>query len=427
MTTDVITPDRTTRPRPRRPSTRSARAPATSSAPTRCTPPRTSRRRSPAPARPRPGGPPCRTTSAPSGSTAWKGVITRRIAQLADVVHQETGKPHSDATLEAALALDHLAWAAKHAEKVLRPPQGVLRAGDGQPGGDRRVPPARRRRRDRPVELPGLHADGLDRLRAGRRQRGGVQAERAHARGRASGWRRRFAEVVPEHPVFQVVTGLGETGAALCRAGVDKLAFTGSTATGKKVMAACAETLTPVRDRGRRQGRRARRRGRRPRRGRRRRALGRLLQRRPDLHRRRARSTSTSGSTTSSCPALARQGARPARRRQPGRQDRADHDARPARHHPLAHRRRPRPRRPGGARRSGRGRGALRAADDPGRRARGLLGRAGGDLRPDRDGHQGAGHGRGRRPRPTAPATGWARRCSPRRAAWSSPSGSGRG
>jgi acyl-CoA reductase-like NAD-dependent aldehyde dehydrogenase len=55
-----------------------------------------------------------------------------------------------------------------------------------------------------------------------------------------------FAEVVPDHAVFQVVTGLGETGAALCRAGVDKLAFTGSTATGKKVMAACAETLTPV-------------------------------------------------------------------------------------------------------------------------------------------------------------------------------------
>jgi aldehyde dehydrogenase (NAD+) len=55
-----------------------------------------------------------------------------------------------------------------------------------------------------------------------------------------------LAEVVPDHPVFQVVTGLGETGAALCRSGVNKLAFTGSTATGKKVMAACAETLTPV-------------------------------------------------------------------------------------------------------------------------------------------------------------------------------------
>jgi acyl-CoA reductase-like NAD-dependent aldehyde dehydrogenase len=56
----------------------------------------------------------------------------------------------------------------------------------------------------------------------------------------------RFAEVVPEQPVLSIIYGTGEVGAALCRSGVDKLAFTGSTATGKKVMAACAETLTPV-------------------------------------------------------------------------------------------------------------------------------------------------------------------------------------
>jgi aldehyde dehydrogenase (NAD+) len=55
-----------------------------------------------------------------------------------------------------------------------------------------------------------------------------------------------FAEVVPEHPVFQLVTGFGATGNALCTAGVGKLAFTGSTATGKKVMAACSAQLTPV-------------------------------------------------------------------------------------------------------------------------------------------------------------------------------------
>ena len=54
--------------------------------------------------------------------------------------------------------------------------QGADRAGDGQPGGVRRVPAARCDRRDRPVELPGVHADGLDRLRAGGRQRGGLQA-----------------------------------------------------------------------------------------------------------------------------------------------------------------------------------------------------------------------------------------------------------
>jgi aldehyde dehydrogenase (NAD+) len=55
-----------------------------------------------------------------------------------------------------------------------------------------------------------------------------------------------LARVVPEHPVLQVVTGFGETGVALCRSGVDKLAFTGSATTAKKVMATCAETLTPV-------------------------------------------------------------------------------------------------------------------------------------------------------------------------------------
>jgi acyl-CoA reductase-like NAD-dependent aldehyde dehydrogenase len=45
--------------------------------------------------------------------------------------------------------------------------------------------------------------------------------------------------------VFQVATGYGPTGAALIDH-VDMIMFTGSTATGKKVMAKAAETLTPV-------------------------------------------------------------------------------------------------------------------------------------------------------------------------------------
>src|SRR4029079_8190431 len=44
----------------------------------------------------------------------------------------------------------------------------------------------------------------------------------------------------------QVVTGFGETGHALCTAGVDKVAFTGSAGTREEVMAACAETLPRV-------------------------------------------------------------------------------------------------------------------------------------------------------------------------------------
>jgi acyl-CoA reductase-like NAD-dependent aldehyde dehydrogenase len=49
---------------------------------------------------------------------------------------------------------------------------------------------------------------------------------------------------IPEG-VFQVATGLGATGAALVSE-VDMIMFTGSTATGKKVMQTAAETLTPV-------------------------------------------------------------------------------------------------------------------------------------------------------------------------------------
>jgi acyl-CoA reductase-like NAD-dependent aldehyde dehydrogenase len=55
-----------------------------------------------------------------------------------------------------------------------------------------------------------------------------------------------FAEVVPEQPVLQLITGAAETGDFLARSGVDKIAFTGSTNTAKKVMAACAQNLTPM-------------------------------------------------------------------------------------------------------------------------------------------------------------------------------------
>ena len=50
---------------------------------------------------------------------------------------------------------------------------------------------------------------------------------------------------VPED-VFQVVVGEGPTGAALLRSPIDKLVFTGSLTTGKRIAAAAAERLLPV-------------------------------------------------------------------------------------------------------------------------------------------------------------------------------------
>ena len=42
------------------------------------------------------------------------------------------------------------------------------------------------------------------------------------------------------------MTGYGDTGAALVRSGLGKLVFVGSTEVGRRVLAASAETLTPV-------------------------------------------------------------------------------------------------------------------------------------------------------------------------------------
>ena len=48
---------------------------------------------------------------------SWKGVLTRRLPQLCQVVRDETGKPIADAQLESVLAIEHIAWAGKHAKK----------------------------------------------------------------------------------------------------------------------------------------------------------------------------------------------------------------------------------------------------------------------------------------------------------------------
>jgi len=176
--------------------------------------------------------------------STWKSVVTRRLAQLAEVMHQETGKPHGDAMLEAALAIDHIAWAAGHAGKVLKRrkvPSGLLMANQSasveyRPLGVVGV--------IGPWNYPVFTPMGsiAYALAAGNAV---VFKPSEYTPGVGEWLARTFLESVGR-PVFSVVTGLGETGAALCRSGVDKVAFTGSTETGKRVMAACAETLTPV-------------------------------------------------------------------------------------------------------------------------------------------------------------------------------------
>ena len=177
---------------------------------------------------------------------AWKGVIARRIHELADLVHQENGKPHQDAAIEAILAVDHIEWAAKNAGPLLsarRVSTGLLTANqyatvEYQPLGVVGV--------IGPWNYPVFTPMGslAYALAAGNAV---VFKPSEYTTGIGRWLEYAWRMAVPQQPdVLQVVTGLGETGAALCRSGVDKIAFTGSTATGKKVMAACAENLVPV-------------------------------------------------------------------------------------------------------------------------------------------------------------------------------------
>lgn len=176
---------------------------------------------------------------------AWRRLVAQRIDELTDLMHREGGKPVDDALIEAMTALEHLDWAARKAEKVLGPRRvsaGLLMANQAA---SVEYPPLGVVGVIGPWNYPVLTPMGsiAYALAAGN----AVVFKPSEYTPAVGAWLvSTFAEAVPEQPVLQLATGLGETGAALCRAGVDKIAFTGSARTGKRVMAACAETLTPV-------------------------------------------------------------------------------------------------------------------------------------------------------------------------------------
>jgi aldehyde dehydrogenase (NAD+) len=177
---------------------------------------------------------------------AYVGEISRRIDELASLIHRENGKPHADAVLEITLVIDHLSWAARNARRVLGPRRvfpGLLAMNNSasveyQPLGVVGV--------IGPWNYPVFTPIGsiAYALAAGN----AVVFKPSEFTPAIGKWLvDAWASAVPEGwEVLQLVTGSGATGAALCRSGVDKLAFTGSARTGRQVMAACAEGLVPV-------------------------------------------------------------------------------------------------------------------------------------------------------------------------------------
>lgn len=175
----------------------------------------------------------------------WAALLTNELDRAANLIHRETGKPLSDATLEVAMAIEHIAWAAKYAGKVLgrqNRPSGLLMF--NMASQVQRVPygvvgvigPW-----NYPIFTPvGSIAYAL----AAGNTVVFKPSEYTPAIGvfLAECWRR----IAPFNGIFAVVTGTPETGVALTESAVGKISFTGSTRTAKKVAAACAARMTPV-------------------------------------------------------------------------------------------------------------------------------------------------------------------------------------
>ena len=176
---------------------------------------------------------------------SWAHYLAEHINELSELVALETGKPLNDAALEVSIAIDHLSWAARNASKYLKDSHrapGLLMAQmsthvEYQPLGVIGV--------IGPWNYPVFTPMGsiAYALAAGNAV---VFKPSEYTPGVGHWLGESFNLVAPGANIFFVATGGPQTGAALTKSLVNKIAFTGSSKTGKKIAAICAEDLTPV-------------------------------------------------------------------------------------------------------------------------------------------------------------------------------------
>ena len=176
---------------------------------------------------------------------AWSRYIINNVEQIAQLISLETGKPLSDSRLEIANAVNHIGWAARHAEEIMRT--------------SHRAPGALMANMSATVERSPLGVVGVIgpwnypiftpigsiayALAAGNTV---VFKPSEYTPGVGMWMDESFNTVAPFAGIFTTITGLAETGNALCTSAINKLSFTGSTRTAKLVAAACATQMTPV-------------------------------------------------------------------------------------------------------------------------------------------------------------------------------------
>lgn len=174
-------------------------------------------------------------------------IVLGELDEIATVVARETGKPVAEAvSMEIVPSLDLMQYFARQTEKLLRP-QKIDIGQYGLMGRSSRVV-------HKPLGVVGIispwnfpWATPLDEVVMALMAGNAVVVKPSEltpltALRIAAVFQRAGLDV----GLLQVITGDGTTGAALIDSGVDKIIFTGSVATGKRVAEAAARHLTPI-------------------------------------------------------------------------------------------------------------------------------------------------------------------------------------
>ena len=172
--------------------------------------------------------------------------FVNRQDEIIDAVIEETGKTRTEAiTMEVFSSCDAITYYAKHAKKFLAPEKRRIH---GLMGFAKRLKLVYR-----PLGVVGLITPWngpiilslnpmVQALLAGN----AVVHKPSEVTPFSANVLKSFTEAAGfPQDLYQVVQGDGQTGAALLDAGVDKISFTGSVATGRKVGEACARNLIP--------------------------------------------------------------------------------------------------------------------------------------------------------------------------------------
>jgi aldehyde dehydrogenase (NAD+) len=178
---------------------------------------------------------------------AWAADIVACNEDFVSLIHRESGKPADDAYLELVIAVEHIRWAARNAERVLgrrKVQPTALMANyravvDSEPFGVIGI--------ISPWNYP-LFAPVAPLASALAAGNGVVLKPSEHTTAVGAELVAAFARANPRAPrgVLTLATGAAEAGAGLISGGVDKVAFTGSPGTARKILHACADTLTPA-------------------------------------------------------------------------------------------------------------------------------------------------------------------------------------